>query len=179
MNAARRGGKDTYETLADGRIIQVHPSSLLKPFDKDDWAELVVCLEMVWTRNGMMRFVCAANAKWIMELLPKIQSVDIHRLCGGHVVIKKKGPDVGHAQARAEEAKKTDAKKEERDVNDAKARFLARKMARQAATDPSQLLRDRARDHVTRSRDEGHVMVFLACVLGEVAPSGDNDVVAV
>jgi hypothetical protein len=29
-----------------------------------------------------MRFVCAAQAKWIMDLLPKINTVDIQRLCG-------------------------------------------------------------------------------------------------
>ena len=47
MHAARRGSKNTYETLADGRMVSVHSGSLLAPFDKDDWAELVVCLEMV------------------------------------------------------------------------------------------------------------------------------------
>jgi hypothetical protein len=28
-------------------MVSVHSGSLLAPFDKDDWAELVVCLEMV------------------------------------------------------------------------------------------------------------------------------------
>ncbi len=32
MNAARRGGRDIYETLADGRTVSVHPGSLLAPF---------------------------------------------------------------------------------------------------------------------------------------------------
>lgn len=30
---------------------------------------------MVWTSNGQMRFVCAAKAKWVMDLLPKINTV--------------------------------------------------------------------------------------------------------
>ena len=32
----------------DGRMVSVSQGSLLAPFGKDDWAELVVCLEMVW-----------------------------------------------------------------------------------------------------------------------------------
>jgi hypothetical protein len=55
MNAARRGGRDIYETLADGRTVSVHPGSLLAPFDKDDWAELVVCLEMVMAQQVAAR----------------------------------------------------------------------------------------------------------------------------
>ncbi|KAJ1490877.1 P-loop containing nucleoside triphosphate hydrolase protein, partial [Baffinella frigidus] len=133
VNAARRGGKDCYETLAEGRMVAVSPSSLLAPFDKDDWAELVVCLEMVWTSNGQMRFVCAAKAKWVMDLLPKINTVDIKRLCGGNMKIKKKGADVGLADVRAAEAAKVEVKKDTGEVNDAKARYLERKKAREAA----------------------------------------------
>jgi len=130
MNAARRGSRNTYETLADGRMVSVHPGSLLMPFDKDDWAELVVCLEMVWTSGGQMRFVCAAQAKWVMDLLPKIESVDIKRLCGGRIIVKKKERDIGNQDKRAEEAAKKEVKKADTDVSDAKARFLARKAER-------------------------------------------------
>ncbi len=35
---------------------------------QDDWAELVVCLEMVWTSNGQMRFICAAHGKVLCTL---------------------------------------------------------------------------------------------------------------
>jgi hypothetical protein len=37
-----RGGKDSYETLADGRIVSLHPGSLLAPFGKV--ADLCVCM---------------------------------------------------------------------------------------------------------------------------------------
>ena len=136
MHAARRGSRNTYETLADGRMVSVHGGSLLAPFDKDDWAELVVCLEMVWTSGGQMRFVCAAKAKWVMDLLPKVETVDIKRLCGGRVVIKKQSADIGQANVRAEAAAKVEAqkKKDQTDVSEARARFLARKAARAKAT---------------------------------------------
>jgi len=131
MNAARRGGKDTYETLSEGRMVSIYPGSLICPFGKDDWAELVVCLEMVWTSTGQMRFVCTANAKWIMDLLPKINTVDIRRLCGDQIKIKKKGADVGSADQRAEEAAQKEIKKGDKDVSDAKSRFLERKRMRE------------------------------------------------
>ena len=42
----RRGSED------NGQMM------LIMMAGKDDWAELVVCLEMVWTSTGQMRFVC-------------------------------------------------------------------------------------------------------------------------
>mmetsp|Transcript_14183 Transcript_14183/g.22048 ORF Transcript_14183/g.22048 Transcript_14183/m.22048 type:complete len:82 (+) Transcript_14183:281-526(+) len=78
----------------------------------------------------MMKFVCAAKAKWVMDLLPKINTVDIKRLCGGKIVVKKKGADIGGADKRAIDAQKRDVKKDEAVVSDAKARFLERKKAR-------------------------------------------------
>jgi hypothetical protein len=55
----------------------------------------------VWTSGGQMRFVCAAQAKWVMDLLPKLESVDIKRLCGGRVIVKKKERDIGNQDKRA------------------------------------------------------------------------------
>ena len=61
---------------------------------------------MTLWEQGQMRFVCAAQAKWVMDLLPKINTVDIGRLCGGKIRVVKKGEDLGKADMRAAEAAK-------------------------------------------------------------------------
>ncbi|EKX41822.1 hypothetical protein GUITHDRAFT_112241 [Guillardia theta CCMP2712] len=66
-----------------------------------------------------------------MDLLPKINTVDIRRLCGDQIKIKKKGADVGSADQRAEEAAQKEIKKGDKDVSDAKSRFLERKRMRE------------------------------------------------
>ena len=51
-------------------------------------------------------FCIHTQAKWVMDLLPKIESVDIKRLCGGRIIVKKKERDIGNQDKRAEEAAK-------------------------------------------------------------------------
>ena len=84
-----------------------------------------------------MRNVCAVEAPWVAPVTERLRGVDLKRLSGGRVATRK---------AREEEARRERAKEAERQriesgarknddkaVEDARARYLARKAAAEKA----------------------------------------------
>jgi ATP-dependent RNA helicase DHX8/PRP22 len=88
--------------------------------------------------RGVPPQVCATRADWVAEILPKLLSADVRKLSGGHA---RKGPGGGEAEAGgvgpaggAAQPQGPDVRRnDDRAVDAARARFLARK-AQQAAT---------------------------------------------
>jgi ATP-dependent RNA helicase DHX8/PRP22 len=98
-----------------------------------DW---IVYHEMVMTSRPFLRHVCKVEYEWIEDALPRLESpIDVKKLSGGFYENERDfssggGPENGDTAANATNAQedKTQQKvKQEEKVNEARARFLARK----------------------------------------------------
>jgi ATP-dependent RNA helicase DHX8/PRP22 len=66
MNAAVQQGDGTYKTLADSKIVAIHPSSVMfntKP-------PCVLYNELVLTKKQYIREVILIDYQWLLELAP-------------------------------------------------------------------------------------------------------------
>ena len=120
-------------------LAEVHPSSA-RPLANEITGllpEWIVYHELVATTRVFLRNVCAVEAPWVAPVTERLREVDLKRLSGGRVATRK---------AREEEARRERAKEAERQriesgarrnddktVNDARARYLARKAAAEKA----------------------------------------------
>eukprot|EP00050_Salpingoeca_kvevrii_P001049 m.161326 g.161326 ORF g.161326 m.161326 type:complete len:126 (+) comp10285_c0_seq1:3258-3635(+) len=114
--------------------VLVHPSSCL--FGHEEEMNWVLFHEVVSTSKAYMRTITPIDYSWVQDKLPKLHEVDVHMLSGsGEVASFEKShrmtnevvevhPEVSAAPAMVER-KTTDA-----EVEDARARYLARKQAR-------------------------------------------------
>ena len=137
---ARRGtASNCFKTFAfeTKTLTEVHPSCARALADEDgllpDW---IVYHEMVMTSRPFLRHVCKVEYEWIEDALPRLESpIDVKKLSGGFYENERDfssggGPENGDTAANATNAQedKTQQKvKQEEKVNEARARFLARK----------------------------------------------------
>ncbi|ACO70016.1 hypothetical protein MICPUN_97967 [Micromonas commoda] len=129
-----------FRTLNDNAVLaEVHPSSA-RPLANEITGllpEWIVYHELVATTRVFLRNVCAVEAPWVAPVTERLREVDLKRLSGGRVATRK---------AREEEARRERAKEAERQriesgarrnddktVDDARARYLARKAAAEKA----------------------------------------------
>ncbi|GLC37757.1 hypothetical protein PLESTB_001473700 [Pleodorina starrii] len=141
-----------YKTLhaVTGQLAQLHPSCAPLREDGDGLLpEFVVYHELVATSRPFLRQVCATRAEWVADVLPKIMSADVRRLSKGTA----RGPDGagagdgggegGEGQAQSPRGAKAAAaggpqgpevrRNDDKAVDAARARYLARKQQQPAA----------------------------------------------
>ncbi|KAJ7942323.1 putative ATP-dependent RNA helicase [Quillaja saponaria] len=117
-----------YRTLGfKPQVVQVHPSSMLKPDEEGKFPDYLVYHELIATSRPYMRNVCAVDMKWAMPIMNKVKTLDINKLSGG----------IDHIQKNSEEHVPDIYKKEvaitglpgdrESRIQAARERFLARK----------------------------------------------------
>jgi ATP-dependent RNA helicase DHX8/PRP22 len=143
---ARRGtASNCFKTFAfeTKTLTEVHPSCARALADEDgllpDW---IVYHEMIMTSRPFLRHVCKVEYEWIEDALPRLESpIDVKKLSGGFYENERDfssggGPENGDTAANATNAQedKTQQKvKQEEKVNEARARFLARKKMKAGA----------------------------------------------
>ncbi|TYI36634.1 hypothetical protein ES332_A03G155100v1 [Gossypium tomentosum] len=110
------------------QLVQVHPSSVLKPDDDGLYPNYVVYHELIATSRPYMRNVCAVERQWVIPILEKLDKLDVRKLSGG---------GLGHVEEITEGNKSDLLKKEavivtapeeqESKIQAARECFLARK----------------------------------------------------
>ena len=85
--------------------------------------------ELVWAGKPRMRVASPVDREWLAPLLPRLEAVDTSRLLGAEVAAAAAAP----AEAKADEGGASAARRnDDGAVEAARARFLARKRAREA-----------------------------------------------
>ncbi|XVE85269.1 hypothetical protein DITRI_Ditri17bG0078600 [Diplodiscus trichospermus] len=127
--AERMRHHNGYRTLGfKSQLVQVHPSSVLRPDDDGLYPNYVVYHELIATSRPYMRNVCAVERQWVIPILEKLEKLNVSKLSGG---------GLGHVE-EVSEGNMSDLPKgeanvftspEERDskIQAARERFLARK----------------------------------------------------
>ncbi|XP_062157376.1 probable pre-mRNA-splicing factor ATP-dependent RNA helicase DEAH4 [Alnus glutinosa] len=73
-----------YRTLSfKPQLVQVHPSSVLRPDDEGKLPDYVVYHELIATSRPYLRNVCAVEIDWVMPILNKVKKININKLSGG------------------------------------------------------------------------------------------------
>ncbi|CAN1794694.1 Probable pre-mRNA-splicing factor ATP-dependent RNA helicase DEAH4 [Linum perenne] len=65
------------------QLVQVHPSSVLKPDDDGMFPNYVVYHELIATSRPFMRSVCSVEMRWVVPILKKLEKLDVNKLSGG------------------------------------------------------------------------------------------------
>jgi len=124
-------------------VAEVHPSSARQLADDNTGLlpEWLVYHELVATSRPFLRNVCRVEEAWLAPLMPRLTGVDVRRLSGG---VLAGGKHEAAVAARAKEEERTTAaaretvvrKNDDKAVDDARARFLARKQKQAKKTKP-------------------------------------------
>ena len=148
INAARKHpSSDVFYAVGFARAahnlaLYVHPSSTFfasktRGVDTLDW---VVFHELTYTSRAFMRSVSAVSGVWLDALLPRIRALDEVALSGGSALKAdseegQKGEGEEKEEEKEEERRKRQVEEEEsrkrareEKANEARERFLARKM---------------------------------------------------
>ncbi|KAK4423932.1 putative pre-splicing factor ATP-dependent RNA helicase DEAH4 [Sesamum alatum] len=73
-----------YRTLGfNSQLVQVHPSSVLKPDEDGMLPNYVVYHELIATSRPYMRNVCAVEMQWVRPILAKLDKINVRKLSGG------------------------------------------------------------------------------------------------
>ncbi|KAL0372295.1 UNVERIFIED_CONTAM: putative pre-splicing factor ATP-dependent RNA helicase DEAH4 [Sesamum calycinum] len=73
-----------YRTLGfKSQLVQVHPSSVLKPDEDGMLPNYVVFHELIATSRPYMRNVCAVEMQWVRPILAKLDKINVRKLSGG------------------------------------------------------------------------------------------------
>ncbi|KAH0991877.1 hypothetical protein GBA52_003360 [Prunus armeniaca] len=117
-----------YRTLGfKPQVVQVHPSSVLKPDDEGKLPDYVVYQELIATSRPYLRTVCAVNIAWVTPILDKVNKININKLSGGIGRIEE------HTEENMSDLPKTEnvvaavPDDHESKIQAARERFLARK----------------------------------------------------
>ena len=138
---ARRGtASNCFKTFAfeAKTLTEVHPSSARALADEDgllpDW---IVYHEMIMTSRPFLRHVCKVEYEWIEDALPRLENpIDVKKLSGGFYANDEdlpsgrgpeNGSDIATKTGSVQEDKTQQKAKQEEKMNEARARFLARK----------------------------------------------------
>ncbi|CAN1313420.1 Probable pre-mRNA-splicing factor ATP-dependent RNA helicase DEAH4 [Linum perenne] len=65
------------------QLVQVHPSSVLKPDDDGMFPNYVVYHELIATSRPFMRSVCSVEMRWVVPIIKKLEKLDVNKLSGG------------------------------------------------------------------------------------------------
>ncbi|KAK4399622.1 putative pre-splicing factor ATP-dependent RNA helicase DEAH4 [Sesamum angolense] len=73
-----------YRTLGfKSQLVQVHPSSVLKPDEDGMLPNYVVYHELIATSRPYMRNVCAVEMQWVRPILAKLDKINVRKLSVG------------------------------------------------------------------------------------------------
>ncbi|XVF02692.1 hypothetical protein REPUB_Repub04eG0196400 [Reevesia pubescens] len=126
--AERMRHHNGYRTLGfKSQLVQVHPSSVLRPDDDGLYANYVVYHELIATSRPYMRNVCAVERQWVMPILEKLEKLNVSKLSGGGLCNVDEGTEGKISVLRKEEADVTVPEDRESKIQAARERFLARK----------------------------------------------------
>ncbi|KAF7813624.1 putative pre-mRNA-splicing factor ATP-dependent RNA helicase DEAH4 [Senna tora] len=82
--AERKIHHNGYRTMGfKAQVVQVHPSSVLKPDDLGKFPDYVVYHELIATPRPFMRNVCSVEMRWVVPILNKLKTLDVRKLSGG------------------------------------------------------------------------------------------------
>lgn len=118
----------------DSVTAEVHPSSARDIADEQSGLlpEWIAYHELVTTSRPFLRNVCRVESAWVAPIVHRLTGVDVRRLSGGALAGKKSGADPG-GDARGEQSAGGGGdsgarKNDDTAVEEARARYLARKM---------------------------------------------------
>lgn len=82
--AERKMHHNGYRTLGfQGQVVQVHPSSALSSDEFGKFPDYVVYHELIATPRPFMRNVCSVEMKWVIPIINKLNTLNVHKLSGG------------------------------------------------------------------------------------------------
>ena len=120
-------------------LAEVHPSSARQLADDRTGLlpEWVVYHELISTTRVFLRNVCAVEGPWVEAVTERLRGADLAKLSGGRVKGEKaKEEERRMAVAKEAERQRVESgvrKNDDKAVDDAKARYLARKAAAEKA----------------------------------------------
>ncbi|GLT38403.1 hypothetical protein SLA2020_126590 [Shorea laevis] len=114
-----------YRTIGfKSQLVQVHPSSVLRPDEEGLLPNYVVYHELIATSRPYMRNVCAVEMRWVVPILKKLENINVNKLSGGLSAVDR-------TEKNSSDLPKKDVAtvSEDRDskIQAARERFLARK----------------------------------------------------
>ena len=128
-----------FRTLNDNAVLaEVHPSSA-RPLANEITGllpEWIVYHELVATTRAFLRNVCAVEAPWVAPVTERLREVDLKRLSGGRVATRKAREEARRERAKEAERQRIESgarRNDDKTVDDARARALARKAAAEKA----------------------------------------------
>ncbi|GMH27675.1 hypothetical protein Nepgr_029518 [Nepenthes gracilis] len=117
-----------YRTIGlKSQLVQVHPSSVLKPDEEGMLPNYVVYHEVVATSRPFMRNVCAVEMSWVLPILKKLENLTVSQLSGG--IGHPQESTIGKHQDMPKEDEIDAGAPDDREsrIQAARDRFLARK----------------------------------------------------
>ncbi|GKV43459.1 hypothetical protein SLEP1_g50749 [Rubroshorea leprosula] len=114
-----------YRTIGfKSQLVQVHPSSVLRPDEEGLLPNYVVYHELIATSRPYMRNVCAVEMRWVVPILKKLENINVNKLSSGSSAVDR-------TEKNSSDLPKKDiaAVPDDRDskIQAARERFLARK----------------------------------------------------
>ncbi|XWS34600.1 hypothetical protein CRYUN_Cryun21dG0052300 [Craigia yunnanensis] len=127
--AERMRHHNGFRTLGfKSQLVQVHPSSVLRPDDDGLYANYVVYHELIATSRPYMRNVCAVERQWVIPILEKLEKLNVSKLSGGGLGHVEEGTEGNMSDLPKGEADIVTAPEApESKIQAARERFLARK----------------------------------------------------
>ncbi|XP_009776473.1 probable pre-mRNA-splicing factor ATP-dependent RNA helicase DEAH4 [Nicotiana sylvestris] len=108
-------------------LVQVHPSSVLKPDEDGMLPNYVVYHELIVTSRPFMRNVCAVEMRWVAPVLAKLEKLNVFKLSGGSSQPDKQIQEVTLNVEKKEIATIQSPEGRDSRIQAARERFLARK----------------------------------------------------
>ncbi|CAI9779386.1 unnamed protein product [Fraxinus pennsylvanica] len=117
-----------YRTVGfKSQVVQVHPSSVLKPDEEGMLPNYVVYHELIATSRPYMRNVCAVEMAWVTPILSKLDNLNVSKLSGG-TSLSHEQTQVENSNLPNEDSLATQPSDDHNErILAARERFLARK----------------------------------------------------
>ncbi|CAA0818351.1 RNA helicase family protein [Striga hermonthica] len=114
------------------QLVQVHPSSVLKPDEDGMLPNYVVYHELIATTRPYMRNVCAVEMRWVQPVLAKLDKLNIPKLSGATNQSMSENNRTGDLKVQKDDVEATQPSVDDREsrILAARERFLARKSGR-------------------------------------------------
>ncbi|XP_022132197.1 probable pre-mRNA-splicing factor ATP-dependent RNA helicase DEAH4 isoform X1 [Momordica charantia] len=111
------------------QVVQVHPSSVLKPDEEGKFADYVVYHELITTSRPYMRNVCAVQVDWVMPTLNKVKNLNVNKLSGSSVDLTSETVEgnVINSPTKEDGSAASTLDGRENKIQAARERFLARR----------------------------------------------------
>ncbi|GAB4840579.1 hypothetical protein Ancab_021348 [Ancistrocladus abbreviatus] len=126
--AERNVRHNGYRTLGvKSQLVQVHPSSVLKPDEEGMLPNYVVYHELIATSRPFMRNVCGVEMSWVLPIFKKLENLNVNKLSGGTAHLEDQVPTEPQGTPKKEVNGSRVPDDRESRIQAARDRFLARK----------------------------------------------------